>query len=84
MEKNQESLGVDAGLVVDGIQEVNDEQEEKSAEDKEVSEVACSSKQKENNLKVRASKRFIWKHKELNPKTCEMYEVLIARKEIDN
>ncbi|XP_033223001.1 uncharacterized protein LOC117176801 [Belonocnema kinseyi] len=59
--------------------------EKKRAEDKEVSKETSSSKKKKANFKVRASKRLIWKHGELVPKTSEMYEeVLNARKEIDN
>ena len=57
--KHEESVGTDAGLVIDDIEEVNAEQEEKSAEDKEVSVVASSSKKKETNVKERASKRLI-------------------------
>ena len=71
--------------MINDIEEVNAEQEEKSAEDKEVSEVASSSKKKETNVKERASKSLIWKYKELDPKTCQMYEkVVSATKEIDN
>ncbi|XP_033231706.1 uncharacterized protein LOC117182711 [Belonocnema kinseyi] len=59
--------------------------EEKRAEDKKVSKEASSSKKKKANFKVWASKRLIWKHEELDPKTSEMYEeVLNARKGIYN